>query len=319
MICFFQETQSLPKQNAGFVGYPLRDEPSVPFLDDNVVPFRGRSNFSSLSKTPDDEKYEFRNSIYTPAVNVQPTSAAKTEDTAVSYEPMTSSRHESTSNDYDRLGCDNTKTEETAVSYEPMTSSRLGSTSSEYDKLGFNTTNTEDTAVSEPMTSSRLGSTSKDYDRLDCNNTNTEDKAISYEPMTSSPVGLTPSEYDKLGFNLSNTEVAPVFGEPATNSRHGSTSSENDRPGINRTKQRASSSFKDRPMKDIADHFLYQMPSSFSAENGFNKSITENVSLETSTSEVDDMYQNAESVSKTVENDTVTNKIIVDGTGTSDA
>lgn len=45
-------------------GYPLRDEPSVPCLDDYDHSFRGGR--SPIRETPEDEKFIFRNSIYSP-------------------------------------------------------------------------------------------------------------------------------------------------------------------------------------------------------------------------------------------------------------
>lgn len=43
------------------VGYPLREEPSVPFLDDAAGSYK-----YSFSTTPDGDKFIFRNSIYSP-------------------------------------------------------------------------------------------------------------------------------------------------------------------------------------------------------------------------------------------------------------
>jgi len=51
--------------------FPLRDEPSVPFLDDNEVPFTGRGPLSS-SVASNKSEYEFRNSIYAPMTDGTP-------------------------------------------------------------------------------------------------------------------------------------------------------------------------------------------------------------------------------------------------------
>ena len=47
-------------------GYPLRDEPSIPYLDDdNEIPFVGRKNLSSSISSNKSDQYEYRNTLYT--------------------------------------------------------------------------------------------------------------------------------------------------------------------------------------------------------------------------------------------------------------
>ena len=47
-------------------GYPLRDEPSIPYLDDdNEIPFVGRKNLSSSVSSNKSDQYEYRNTLYT--------------------------------------------------------------------------------------------------------------------------------------------------------------------------------------------------------------------------------------------------------------
>lgn len=179
--------QNIPRRNPGYSGFRLRDEPSVPFLDDNDKPFQGRSplSSSSLTKTPEDEKYEFRNSIYTPAKEA---------------------------NKY------------------------------------FSTDG--------PDTSSRLS----DH----------------FSPPTEA------NPHDSANSDLIDLS-----------SRHGSTASESEKVAFSRNKQRASSSIKDKSIQDIADHFLYQMPSTFSPPTNADVS-------EETTDQKDVNYQNMESVRDSV-------------------
>lgn len=76
-------------------------------------------------------------------------------------------------------------------------------------------------------------------------------------------------------------------------SRHGSTASESEKVAFSRNKQRASSSIKDKSIQDIADHFLYQMPSTFSPPTNADVS-------EETTDQEDVNYQNMESVRDSV-------------------